>query len=63
MSEEFEVSTLAQPVRIKGVSETSWGGRWFAHIRRAGRLHYLGTYPTPEDAAEAYRQAEELLDG
>lgn len=46
----------------RGVYRTSWGNRWFAQIRRGGKLHYLGTYPTPEEAAEAYARAAEVLD-
>jgi len=61
VSTESEVTTPSAEVRNRGVYETSYGGRWFAQIRRGGKLHYLGTYATPEAAAEAYRRADELL--
>lgn len=61
MSDTAEVSTQAPRTLHKGVYETSWGGRYFAQIYRNGKRHYLGTYATPEGAAEAYQKAEELL--
>jgi hypothetical protein len=48
-------------VKNRGVYETSHGGRWFAQIRRDGKLHYLGTYASPEAAAAAYERADEVL--
>lgn len=45
----------------KGVYRTSWGNRFFAQIRRNGKLHYLGTYPDEEQAAAAYESAAKLL--
>ena len=45
----------------KGVYRTSWGNRWFAQIRRKGKLHYLGTFNDKESAAAAYESAAKLL--
>lgn len=39
----------------KGVSP--YRGRWQATIRLNGKLRWLGTYETPEDAARAYDDA------
>ena len=62
MTPKSEVTTPPVTNKNRGVYRTSWGNRWFAQIRRAGKLHYLGTFPTPEKAAEAYTRAAELLD-
>ena len=59
MSEE---GTATADHKYRGVYETSWGGRWFAQIRRGGKLRYLGTYSTPEAARDAYLRAAEILD-
>ena len=61
MTSESEATPPGRSDRIRGVYETSWGGSWFAQVRHRGKLHYLGTYPSPEDAAEAYRLAKESL--
>ena len=50
-----------QTSKPKGVYRTSWGNRWFAQIRRNGKLHYLGTYEDEEKAAAAYESAAKLL--
>ncbi|HEX6069386.1 MAG TPA: AP2/ERF family transcription factor [Longimicrobiaceae bacterium] len=41
--------------KFKGVSP--YRGRWQATIRLEGRLRWLGSFPTPEDAARAYDEA------
>lgn len=48
--------------KLKGVYRTSWGNRFFAQIRRNGKLHYLGTFDDEEKAAAAYESASRLLD-
>ena len=56
-----EVDT-APPTRMKrGVYRTSWGNRWFSQIRRDGKLHYLGTYQSEEEAQDAFDAAAEAL--
>lgn len=45
----------------KGVSRA--GGCWIARIVVDGTRKYLGTYPTMEDAAEAYRAASVKFHG
>lgn len=49
----FEKNSL-----YKGVTRSrptqSGEPRWRADIRASGRRHYLGTYPTPEEAAEVW---------
>lgn len=45
----------------RGVYRTSWGNRFFSQIRRGGKLHYLGTFETEEEAFEAYCEADRLL--
>jgi hypothetical protein len=61
VSAESEVTTPPVGKKNRGVYETSYGGRWFAQIRRGGKLHYLGTYSSPDAAAEAYARAAEIL--
>jgi hypothetical protein len=41
--------------RYRGTCRTRWG--WQAQIQVAGVLHYLGYYPTEEEAAKAYDAA------
>jgi len=42
----------------QGVTETSWGGTWFAAIRTGGgKRKYLGTFRDAESAARAYDKA------
>ena len=61
MSQESVATTTGQASKNRGVYESSYGGKWFSQIRRGGKLHYLGTYPTPEEAADAYHRAAEQL--
>jgi hypothetical protein len=44
---------------IKGVRQRH--GRWQAQIGRDGRTYPLGTFDTPEEAAEAYQAALQTL--
>jgi len=37
--------------------------KWAASIKANGQLHYLGNFPTPEEAALAYDRAAENLHG
>jgi hypothetical protein len=46
---------------FRGVSKH--GNRFVAKITQGGNEHYLGTFPTAEAAAEAYRVASEKLHG
>ena len=62
MTEKSVVTTPMSKTKFKGVYESSYGGKWFSQIRRGGKLHYLGTYKTPEEAAAAYERAAEVLD-
>lgn len=57
-----EVTTDSVRGMDRGVYRTSWGNRWFSQIRRGGKLHYLGTFQTKEEAAAAYLEASSLLD-
>lgn len=61
-TEEIEVTTNPDTHKVRGVYRTSWGNRWFSQIRRGGKLHYLGTFQTREEAAAAYSEAASLLD-
>lgn len=45
----------------RGVSRTSWGNRFFSQIHRNGKRYYLGTFPTPEEASDAYQAAATAL--
>lgn len=45
--------------QYKGVEH----GGWQAHIRVNGKLLYLGTYKTPEEAAEAFDKAATKYNG
>jgi len=42
---------------VRGVYQWK-SGRWNAQIRHLGKLHYLGTFDTAEEAAAARRRAE-----
>jgi hypothetical protein len=50
---------------FKGVrlSAAKKNKRWFATIQKDGRMVYLGTFPTPEEAHAAYRKAAEVHHG
>lgn len=44
-----------------GVSYYKGIGAYAARIRRFGKLHFLGYYDTPEEAAIAYQRAKKVL--
>lgn len=44
---------------VKGVNKHGKG--WRAKIKRDGKLYFLGTYPTIEEAADAYKRAAAQL--
>lgn len=46
---------------FKGVCANK--GKWQASIRVSGKAHYLGLFPTPEDAHAAYCAAAKRLHG
>ena len=48
---------------FKGVSQSQKTGRYEASIRHDYKRHYLGTFPTPEEAHAAYRGAAKVLHG
>ena len=48
---------------FKGVSWNRQCQKWSAWIRCRGMSHYLGLYPTPEEAHAAYCEAAERLHG
>jgi hypothetical protein len=58
---EIEVTTGSLTHKTKGVYRTSWGNKWFSQIRKDGKLYYLGTFKTQEDAAQAFSDASVLL--
>lgn len=47
----------------KGVRRSSRGDGWDARITEHGRAVFLGSYPTPEQAAIAYNEAALVLHG
>lgn len=57
--QERSVIARARPAqgacKYKGVSP--YRGKWQATIRVDGKLQWLGSFPTPEDAARAYDEA------
>lgn len=57
--QERSVIARARPAqgvcKFKGVSP--YRGKWQATIRLDGKLRWLGSYATPEDAARAYDEA------
>jgi hypothetical protein len=48
---------------IRGVYAHSGAHTYFAQIRRGGKLHYLGTRDTVEEAAQLYEEARKYFDG
>ena len=48
---------------FRGVYAHSGAHTFFAQIRRAGKLHYLGTRDTVEEAAQLYEEARIYFDG
>lgn len=48
---------------FRGVSFHKSRGRWCARIKRNGRDAHLGLFNTPEEAAAAYQQAAEEIQG
>jgi hypothetical protein len=53
-----EAGTETKP---RGVYRTSYGNRWFAQIRRGGKLHYLGTFATQDEASEAVERVADFF--
>jgi len=47
----------------KGIYRGRRAGHWYAHIGRCGRTIHLGTFPTPQEAHEAYLKAAHKLFG
>jgi len=47
----------------KGVSLEKRTGRWRASIKVNNKIRHLGTYDTPEEAYEAYKEAAKKLHG
>jgi hypothetical protein len=47
--------------RPKGAYRTSWGNTWFSMVQHNNKRTYLGTFSSPEAAAEAYRLAKERV--
>jgi hypothetical protein len=45
---------------FKGVRRARTAGKWWAQIYADGRLRYIGTYDTPEEAHGAYLKAAEI---
>ena len=46
----------------RGVLTTD-SGKWKAQITAQGKVHYLGTFDTPEAAAHAYNEAAQSMHG
>ena len=57
------MSEVDTPTKRRGVYRTSYGNRWFAQIRRRGKLYYLGTFLTEEEASEAVERVADYFDG
>lgn len=45
----------------KGVYRTSWGNRYWSKVKGGGRVWYLGTFQTPDEARSAYLDAKKRL--
>jgi hypothetical protein len=45
-----------------GVQQHARGGRFYPRIRRNGKVHYLGTFDTEEEAIAVRRKVKEKLD-
>ncbi len=41
----------------RGVTKSKTKGKWIAQIMNLGKVHYLGTFATKEEAREAYKEA------
>jgi hypothetical protein len=54
--------TMPSEASLRGVTR-SHGRRWLAQIQVAGKKKYLGTFATPEAAADAYRAAAKKFFG
>jgi hypothetical protein len=54
---------VANPIGIKGVYPNKGGKSWCAKIRLHGKGYYLGSFPTPEQAHQAYVDASARLHG
>lgn len=65
--EGTRLSSLTQRTRdgsasgVKGVTRGSVEGSWVARIKLAGEEHYLGQFPSLEEAVDARIRAEEAL--
>jgi hypothetical protein len=48
---------------FKGVSLSKPTGKWVANIKKHGKLHFLGYFPTAIEAARAYNRAAQEMHG
>lgn len=53
----------ANPSGLKGASWNKSKRKWEAHITKNYKRHYLGLFPTPEEAHMAYCEAADRLHG
>lgn len=44
-----------------GVARTKQKNRWKSQITRGSKYYHLGTFPSPQEAAEAYLRAKKIL--
>lgn len=59
-------NTRGHPGSKSGLKGAHWHarrGRWTSQIRSGGKRHHLGVFDNKEDAARAYREAAERLNG
>ena len=49
-------------VGVKGVSQVKSTGNWQAQISVKGLMRYIGTFPSSEEAAQAYASVKKALD-